>query len=188
LPKRNRRRSEVIFPSAGPLAPQKVSSLALLTGRAVSEIAGDPSRGHSDARGCLVIAWSAGIGIIVQREVHMASNKVTKLGPKAATPIETDLDGWKKIEGNPTMKTWIEYTADDGSSISGWWGATPGTYRATYAAPEFVHMIEGEIVITPDGGKPVTVKSGDAFVVEKDFVGTWKIEKEVFKHFTIMLK
>jgi uncharacterized cupin superfamily protein len=86
------------------------------------------------------------------------------------------------------MKTWIEYTADDGSSISGWWGATPGTYRATYAAPEFVHMIEGEIVITPDGGKPVTVKGGDAFVVEKDFIGTWKIEKEVFKHFTIMLK
>jgi uncharacterized protein len=89
----------------------------------------------------------------------MANNKVTKLGPKAATPIETDLDGWKKIEGNPTMRTWIEYTADDGSSISGWWGATPGTYRATYAAPEFVHMIEGEIVITPDGGKPVTVRA-----------------------------
>jgi EutQ-like cupin domain len=29
-------------------------------------------------------------------------------------------------------------------------------------------MIEGEIVITPDGGKPVTVKGGDAFVIEKD--------------------
>ena len=101
----------------------------------------------------------------------MANNKVTKFGLKAATPIETDLDGWKKVDGNPTMKTWIEYTADDGSSISGWWGATPGTYHATYAAPEFVHMIQGEIVITPDGGKPVTVKGGDAFTVEKDFVG-----------------
>ena len=83
----------------------------------------------------------------------MANNKVTKFGLKAATPIEADLDGWKKVDGNPTMKTWIEYTADDGSSISGWWGATPGTYHATYAAPEFVHMIQGEIVITPDGGK-----------------------------------
>ena len=118
----------------------------------------------------------------------MANKKVTKFGLKAATPIETDLDGWKKVDGNPTMKTWIEYTADDGSSISGWWGATPGTYHATYAAPEFVHMIQGEIVITPDGGQPVTVKGGDAFTVEKDFVGTWKIEKEVFKHFTIQLK
>jgi uncharacterized protein len=118
----------------------------------------------------------------------VANNKVTKFGLKAATPIEADLDGWKKVDGNPTMKTWIEYAAADGSSISGWWGATPGTYHATYAAPEFVHMIQGEIVITPDGGKPVTVKAGDAFTVEKDFAGTWKIEKEVFKHFTIQLK
>jgi uncharacterized protein len=118
----------------------------------------------------------------------MANKTVTKLGVKAATPIESDLDGWEKISGNPTMKTWVEYKADDGSSISGWWAATPGTYHATYSAPEFVHMIEGEIIITPDGSEPVTVKGGDAFVVEKNFRGTWKIEKEVFKHFTIKLK
>ena len=113
---------------------------------------------------------------------------VSKFGVCAATPIETDLDGWKKIEGHPTMKTWIEYTSDDGSMISGWWAATPGTYHATYAALELVHMIEGQITITPEGGEPVTIGPGDAFVVEKNFVGTWKIEKEVFKHFSIKLK
>jgi hypothetical protein len=32
------------------------------------------------------------------------------------------------------------------------------------------------------------LSSPHAFVFEKDFIGTWKIEKEVFKHFTIMLK
>ena len=113
---------------------------------------------------------------------------VTKFGVKTATPIESDLEGWKKIDGNPTMKTWIEYTSEDGSMISGWWSATPGTYHATYAAPEFVHVIEGEITITPDGGQPVKIGPGDAFVVEADFKGTWVIEKEVFKHFTIKLK
>ena len=113
---------------------------------------------------------------------------VTKYGVKTAMPIESDLEGWKKIDGNPTMKTWIEYTSEDGSMISGWWAATPGTYHATYAAPEFVHMIEGEITITPDGGHPVKIGPGDAFAVEADFKGTWAIEKEVFKHFTIKLK
>lgn len=116
------------------------------------------------------------------------TSTVTKLGLKTATPSESDIEGWKKVEGNPTMKTWVEYTAEDGSSVSGWWSATPGTYHATYSDLEFVHMIEGEIVITPDGGTPVTVKAGDAFVVEKDFVGTWEIKKEVFKHFSIILK
>ena len=113
---------------------------------------------------------------------------VTKFGVRAAPPIESDLDGWTKIEGHPTMKTWVEYTSEDGSMISGWWSATPGTYHATYAAPEFVHMIDGQITITPDGGQSVTVAAGDAFVVEADFKGTWKIKKEVFKHFTIKLK
>ncbi len=113
---------------------------------------------------------------------------ITKFAMKGATPIETDLDGWTKVEGHPTMKTWIEYTSEDGSMISGWWAATPGTYRATYSAIELVHMIAGEITITPDGGSAVHIGPGDAFVVEKDFVGTWKIEQEVFKHFSIKLK
>jgi uncharacterized cupin superfamily protein len=37
--------------------------------------------------------------------------------------------------------------------------------------PNFVYMIERETVITSDGGKPVTVKGGDAFVVSS--VGTF---------------
>ena len=84
---------------------------------------------------------------------------ITKFDVKGAKSIESDLDGWKKIDGNPTMKTWIEYTSADGAMISGWWSATPGTYHATYAAPEYVHMIEGEITITPDGGRPVKNRS-----------------------------
>jgi len=102
-------------------------------------------------------------------------------------PITADLDGWKKVEGNPTMKTWVQHTSADGSVISGTWEATPGTWHATYDAYEFVHLMEGEIVITQDGGKPVTVKPGDGFVVEKGFAGTWKIVKPVRKHFCIKL-
>jgi len=34
---------------------------------------------------------------------------LTKIIDKTVAPIETDLDGWTKVEGNPTMKTWIEY-------------------------------------------------------------------------------
>ena len=47
--------------------------------------------------------------------------------------------------------------------------------------------IAGRIVITPDGGTPVIVQAGDAFVVEADFKGTWKIEQAVRKHFDILL-
>jgi uncharacterized cupin superfamily protein len=115
----------------------------------------------------------------------MASTLIP-LGKKVATPIETDLDGWKKVEGEPTMKTYIEYNTD--KALCGTWTATVGTYHAIYDTWEFVHLIEGKIIITPDGGESYTVVAGDAFVVEKDFKGTWKIEENVVKHFHIKLK
>lgn len=117
----------------------------------------------------------------------MNNESFSKIKNRSVTPIESDLDGWKKVAGNPTMKTWIEYTSDDKSVICGWWEATPGTYHASYEAWEFVHLIEGRITITPDGMSPQEVGPGDAFVVEKGFKGTWEIKEKVLKHFVIKL-
>jgi uncharacterized cupin superfamily protein len=105
-----------------------------------------------------------------------------------ADPMLTDLEGWVKIEGAPTMKTWVQHTSIDGSVISGTWEATLGTWHASYKFYEFVHLIEGQITITPDGGAAVTMKAGDGFVVEPGFKGTWKIDAPVKKHFCIKLK
>ena len=96
-----------------------------------------------------------------------------------------DLPGWVVVEGRPPMKTAVPHTTADGKVMSGTWQATPGTYHATYTDYEFVHMIAGRIVITPDGGTPVEVGPGDAFVVEADFKGTWKIVEPVTKHFVV---
>ena len=100
----------------------------------------------------------------------------------------TILDGWKVVAGSPTMRTWVQQVNSDGTLASGYWEATPGTYHASYSAWEFVHMIAGRIVITPDGGAPVTVQAGDAFVVEAEFRGTWEIIEPVRKHFAARVK
>jgi uncharacterized protein len=102
-------------------------------------------------------------------------------------PSTADLDGWVKIAGEPRMKTWVLHTASDGAMVSGIWECTTGSYHATYTAYEYVVLIAGRIVITPDGGVPVTVEAGDAFVVEKDFKGTWVIEENVRKHFDFVV-
>ena len=51
-----------------------------------------------------------------------------------------------------------------------------------------MHLLEGHIIITPDNGDPVEVKSGDTFVVENNFSGTWQILESVRKYFDIKLK
>ena len=90
--------------------------------------------------------------------------------------------------GTPQMTTWVLHEAADGTMMAGIWECTPGSYHATYTAYEYVVLIEGRITITPDGGTPVSVVAGDAFVVEKDFKGTWVIEEKVRKHFDFRLK
>ena len=103
-------------------------------------------------------------------------------------PSTDDLDGWIKTAGSPAMKTWVLHTSADGNMASGIWECTKGSYHATYSAYEYVVLIAGRITITPDGGTPVAVKAGDAFVVEHDFKGTWTIEEDVRKHFDFRLK
>jgi uncharacterized cupin superfamily protein len=113
---------------------------------------------------------------------------LTKLyNEDAIDAITEDLDGWRVVDGHPTMKTWILHTSNDGSMISGMLTATDGTYHAVYAEYEFVHLIEGRIIITPDGGEPMHVGPGDAFVVDVGFSGTWEITEAVVKHFDIKL-
>lgn len=102
-------------------------------------------------------------------------------------PITTDLDGWKPVEGSPSMKTWLEHVPEDGKFLTGYWEATPGTYQVTYNADEMVHMFEGKATLTDEDGNSVTYTGGDSFVVEAGFKGTWKTEETVRKIFAIRM-
>ena len=83
---------------------------------------------------------------------------VIKLPPTDQNPSTEDLDGWIKTEGNPQMKTWALHTSAAGDMVSGIWECTVGSYHATYTAYEYVVLIAGRIVITPDGvRRPVAV-------------------------------
>ena len=114
---------------------------------------------------------------------------IVKLGNKnSMAPVTDDLEGWKVVSGTPSMKTWVLHTSEDGSMISGYWEATPGTYHATYTEYEFVHIMEGRMTITPDGGEAVKLGPGDACVVEAGFKGLWQIDETIRKHFAIKLK
>ncbi|MBO9378873.1 DUF861 domain-containing protein [Sphingomonas histidinilytica] len=109
------------------------------------------------------------------------------LTPETGDPITPISEGWEVIEGNPVLWAWFEHTSEDGKLIEGTWRCTPGTFRAEYKYYEFVVMIEGVIEITPDGGETVVVRGGDAFAVEADFKGTWKIVEPVHKRFLVRL-
>ncbi len=106
--------------------------------------------------------------------------------PKA-TPIVTDLDGWVPVDGSPSMKTWIEHKADDGKLLTGFWEAMPGTYRVTYKADEFIHLFEGKVTLSEDGGETKQYVAGDSFQIPNGFVGLWKTDERIRKVFVIRI-
>ena len=144
---------------------------AIMSGMALTEAAQPPK----------MAAKSPTEGTAMQTVVKLASTH-------GLEPSTADLDGWVVTEGTPSMKTWALHTSAAGDMVSGIWECTVGSYHATYTAYEYVVLIEGRITITPDGGEPVTVKAGDAFVVEPTFKGIWKIEENVRKHFDFRIK
>lgn len=103
-------------------------------------------------------------------------------------PITTDLDWWKPVEGSPTMRTWIEHQSEDGKYLTGYWEATPGSYRVKYEVDEFIHMFEGRATLTDNGKEPQTFVAGDTFLIEAGFDGFWKTEETVRKAFAIRAK
>jgi uncharacterized cupin superfamily protein len=42
------------------------------------------------------------------------------------------------------------------------------------AYDELVHVVHGECILTPDGGKPQLFKAGDIFIVPKGYSGSWE--------------
>ena len=53
-----------------------------------------------------------------------------------------------------------------------------------YDEPETCYLLEGEVVVTPEDGEPVTIKQGDFVTFPAGMTCDWKILKAVKKHYS----
>jgi uncharacterized cupin superfamily protein len=89
------------------------------------------------------------------------------------------------IDGDPVHRTWL--TEESDGLFAGVWESTPGTWRVIYDEWEYFRLTDGVSVITPDGGAPVTLRAGDAWIIRPGFVGTWQVVETTCKDFVIRL-
>lgn len=69
--------------------------------------------------------------------------------------------------------------------ISNWpiWTKEASEFHWTYDEQETCYFLEGDVVVTPDGGEPVQMGKGDFVTFPKGMSCTWKIKKGVRKHY-----
>jgi uncharacterized cupin superfamily protein len=70
--------------------------------------------------------------------------------------------------------------------VSSWpiWTKEVSEFPWQYDAQETCYLLEGDVIVTPEGGDPVEIKKGDLVTFPKGMSCTWKIRKDVKKHYT----
>ena len=63
------------------------------------------------------------------------------------------------------------------------WTKEVSEFPWTYEEKETCYFLEGKVVVTPDGGEPVKMGKGDLVTFPAGMSCTWKINKEVKKHY-----
>lgn len=63
------------------------------------------------------------------------------------------------------------------------WTKEVSKFPWTYDEKETCYFLEGEAVVTPEGGEPVHIKTGDLVTFPRGMSCTWDIRAPVRKHY-----
>jgi hypothetical protein len=85
-----------------------------------------------------------------------------------------------KIERQPTQERLKEL------GVSSWsiWTKEVSEFPWMYDVEETCYFLEGDVVVTPNGGEPVEMGKGDLVTFPAGMSCTWKIRREVRKHYS----
>ena len=63
------------------------------------------------------------------------------------------------------------------------WEKEVSTFPWSYDEMETCYFLDGDVVVTPDGGEPVSMGKGDMVTFPAGMSCTWEIKQPVRKHF-----
>jgi uncharacterized cupin superfamily protein len=63
------------------------------------------------------------------------------------------------------------------------WEKEVSEFPWQYDEPETCYFLEGDVEVTPEGGKPVRIGKGDLVTFPQGMSCTWKVLKPVRKHY-----
>lgn len=109
-------------------------------------------------------------------------------------PWQTSVDAseWEPLElGGAVVGEVHSLRAEDGESAyeAGLWrvlGVPPGPFRYDFELNETIHVVEGEVVITVDGGPTLELGPGDIASFAAGSSATWRIARTPFKELFVL--
>jgi len=73
----------------------------------------------------------------------------------------------------------------DALEVFSWpiWSKEISTFPWSYDSSETCYFLEGDVVVTPDGGEPVHMGKGDLVTFPRGMSCTWEVREPVRKHY-----
>ena len=103
-----------------------------------------------------------------------------------ATPEESLPTGEKILAGNPIQVTENLYLGNNENFFVGHWGSERGKWTIDCTGDEeYCRLLEGEVILTENGGEPKTFTAGDEFIIPEGFKGTWETVEKCRKLYVI---
>lgn len=83
------------------------------------------------------------------------------------------------IEHNPSEARLKEL------DVANWpiWEKEVSTFNIDFDETETAYVLEGEILVTPEGGQPVRILPGDLVVFPEGLNSHWQVVKPLRKHY-----
>lgn len=71
--------------------------------------------------------------------------------------------------------------------VAGWptWSKEVSVFPWEFDETEVAYILEGEVVVTPDGGQPVRFGKGDLVTFPAGMSCTWEVRQPLRKHYRI---
>jgi len=69
--------------------------------------------------------------------------------------------------------------------VNSWptWSKEISKFPWSYSEQEVAYVLEGEVVVTPNGGEPVSFGAGDLVTFPSGMSCTWEVKKPLRKHY-----
>ncbi|MEO1994124.1 MAG: cupin domain-containing protein [Planctomycetaceae bacterium] len=115
----------------------------------------------------------------------MAQGTIQAVTGTAVELPEMPIDADWIIEGNPQARGTVLVQSQDQLLSSGLWSCTAGRFRWEFGWDEFVHVLEGEVIVSDCDGHQVTLTAGDTAHFPLGLSSEWYVPEFVKKAFTI---
>src|SRR5262245_59290684 len=104
-----------------------------------------------------------------------------------ATTIVQTIKFDPDAKSDPAMQTTTTdwYADPTGAFRSGFWSSKPGRSEVHYQKDELCTLLAGVVRLTDEGGKTVTYRAGDTFLIPFGFKGVWENVEPVRKFFAV---